>query len=228
MLYSGVGVPDKELEQPDGESVHYSAGIHRKRSLDLIYKRTSADIKESLEIRIPVQQKFWLRMNRKRLQEEDADEIQTGHAWLDREYVIHTNHKEAAEDFLQRHSVKEHFAKFPCTFDRLEIVHGEMILTLNDPRLWNMRPHHLTSLLGKLESIITDYEDHKLITLQIAAPQGTSRCPYCRSTFDDLLGNVIRCSQCSTRLHESCWNENQQCTTWGCRSTEKAPLLELQ
>jgi hypothetical protein len=227
MLYTYVG-DAQEVELPDGLEVNYAKGVYRKRGLRLSFRKTSAELNEVLEIRIPIQQKFWLHMNRQRLQEEDADEIQTGHAWLDREYVIQTNHKEAAEDFLRRHSVKIHFSQFPCTFDRLEIIHGEMILTLNDPRLWKMQPYHLTSLLEKLNVIITDYEDHKLITLQISAPQGTSRCPYCRSSFEDSLGNVIRCNQCSTRLHESCWNENQQCTTWGCRSTVSASVLELQ
>lgn len=174
---------------------------------------------EVLEIRIPVKQNFWLRMNRERLQEEDTQEIQIGNASLDREYVIHTNQREAAEDFLRRYSVQKHISKFPCTFEKLEIIHGEVCLTLHEPRAWGMRASHLAILLKELLVVMKQYEEHQLISIQIAVTQNTSRCPYCRGPFDEASEITIRCQNCSTVLHELCWNENAQCTTWGCRST---------
>jgi hypothetical protein len=229
-LTERIGIPATDSSSNDSRVIEYCQGTFKNRPLRLnyLFNKEQPEQSEILEIRIPVQQKFWLRMNRQRLQEEDADEIQTGHRWLDREYVIHTNHKEAAESFLKRYSVWQHFSKFPCTFDKLEIVNGELVVILNDPRLWKMRASHLESLLNRLHLIATDYEDNRFITMQISSPQGKSRCPYCRNPFDEVSGTAIQCSACSTRLHESCWTENQQCTTWGCRSTLTVSNMELE
>jgi hypothetical protein len=158
-------------------------------------------------------------MNRERLREEDTQEIQIGNVSLDREYVIHTNQREAAEDFLRRYSVQKHISKFPCTFEKLEIIHGEVCLTLHEPRVWGMRASHLAVLLKELLVVIKQYEEHQLISIQIAVTQNSTRCPYCRGPFDEASGVTIRCQNCFTVLHELCWNENAQCTTWGCRST---------
>jgi hypothetical protein len=59
-------------------------------------------VSEILEIRIPVKQKFWLRMTIQRFHEQDASEIHLGVDWMDRKYLIHTNQREAAEQFLHK------------------------------------------------------------------------------------------------------------------------------
>jgi hypothetical protein len=166
-----------------------------------------------LEIRIPLKQKFWLRMFRQRLQEEDADEIQSGLSELDREYIIHTNQREAAEDFLRRTSVQKYLSKFPCTFDKLEIIQGQLSLTIHEPRTWQMNQNHLTLLLQNLLALIVEYQEHNIIILHISATKSEYRCPYCRNTFDENSGSIIQCKNCGTRLHEACWKENGQCTT---------------
>lgn len=177
------------------------------------------DAFEILEMRIPLKQKFWLRLNRQKLQEDDSDEIRSGVPELDREYVIHTNQSDAAEDFLRRMSVRKYLSNFPCTFERLEIVHGELSVTIHQPRIWQMKPQHLADLLKNLFGIIYEYQEHHIIALRITATKSEYRCPYCRTTFDENSGPIIQCKNCGTRLHEACWNENGQCTTWGCRST---------
>jgi hypothetical protein len=32
----------------------------------------------------------------------------------------------------------------------------------------------------------------------------------------------VACSRCNTHLHETCWQENAHCTTWGCTSITAA------
>lgn len=187
-------------------------------ALDISQQRVDTPT-EVLEIRIPIKQKFWLRLNRQRLREQDADEIQSGVPELDREYVIHTNQSDAAEDFLRRMSVRKYLSKFPCSFDKLEIIHGQLTLTINEPRSWEMKPYHLKLLLQNLLGVIAEYQEHSIIVLHVSATKSEYRCPYCRTAFDENPGPIIQCKNCGTRLHEACWNENGQCTTWGCRST---------
>jgi len=174
---------------------------------------------EVLEIRIPIKQKFWLRLLRQRLHEQDADEIKSGVPEMDREYVIHTNQRDAAEDFLRRISVRTYLSKFPCSFDKLEIIHGQLSLIIHDPRSWEMKPEHLTVLLQNLLAVITEYQEHNIIVLHVSATKSEFRCPYCRNALDENSGPITQCKNCGTRLHEGCWNENGQCTTWGCKST---------
>jgi hypothetical protein len=187
-------------------------------ALDISQQRTDGPY-EILEIRIPLKQKFWLRLNRQKLQEQDADEIQSGVPELDREYLIYTNQADAAVDFLGRMSVRKYLSKFPCSFDQLEIIQGQLTLTINEPRSWEMKPYHLKLLLQNLLAVITEYQEHNIIILHVSATKSEYRCPYCRNAFDENSGPIIQCKNCGTRLHEVCWNENGQCTTWGCRST---------
>jgi hypothetical protein len=227
--------PESELEQIDflyqKKPIHLEFRKTRKTkefrpemlddpltALDISQQKVDAPA-EVLEIKIPIKQKFWLRLLRQRLHEQDADEIQSGVPELDGQYVIHTNQRDAAEDFLRRISVRTYLAKFPCSFDKLEIIQGQLLLSIHDPRSWKMKPAHLTVLLQNLLAVMTEYQEHNLIVLHVSATKSEFRCPYCRNTFDENSGSIIQCKNCGTRLHEACWNENGQCTTWGCRST---------
>lgn len=102
------------------------------------FKPEKYGVSEVLEIRLPLTQKFWLRMYRELLAEEDEDEINSGIEWLDRQYLIHTDQREAAEDFLRRPTIRKCLLEFPCSFDKLEIIRGDLYLNLYDPRLWKM------------------------------------------------------------------------------------------
>jgi ketosteroid isomerase-like protein len=50
-------------------------------------------------------------------------------------------------------------------------------------------------------------------------------CPYCQSQIKN-ESEIIYCEFCGTPHHSECWNENNGCTTYGCRNnpvTEKKP-----
>lgn len=40
-------------------------------------------------------------------------------------------------------------------------------------------------------------------------------CPYCKGEIVE-RENLIRCSQCSTLHHETCWRENGRCSVFAC------------
>jgi ketosteroid isomerase-like protein len=42
-------------------------------------------------------------------------------------------------------------------------------------------------------------------------------CPYCQSKIKDRTDFII-CSQCGSPHHKECWDENQGCTTYGCKN----------
>lgn len=41
------------------------------------------------------------------------------------------------------------------------------------------------------------------------------KCPYCRSMLNDGV-RIVRCNECHTLFHESCWQENGQCAIFRC------------
>jgi hypothetical protein len=182
-----------------------------------------------LEIRIPVKQKFWLRIQRDLLPEEDTVEVEVGIDWIDTEYVIQTTQRDAAESFLKKFSVHEILSNFPSRFDKLEIIQGEICLSLYHPQTWGLNEPQFNKILQQLVSFAQLYEDHQRIDIQIEISTGSSRCPYCRTSFAESSGeNIVQCPSCSTRLHESCWNENLQCTTWGCKSVAAERNVQLE
>src|SRR5262245_40418652 len=191
--------------------------------------RRQLEIVDLLEIRIPIKQKFWLRIHRDLLADEDTVEVKVGIDWIDTEYVIQTNQLDAADDFLRKFTVQELLSRFPSRFDKLEIIHGEICLLLYHPQSWGLERPLFDEMLQQLLSFAQLYEDHQRIDVQIEITTSFSRCPYCRTSFDKGSSeNVVQCLDCSTRLHEACWNENLQCTTWGCKSTATPENVQLE
>jgi hypothetical protein len=41
------------------------------------------------------------------------------------------------------------------------------------------------------------------------------KCPYCRGMLNEGL-RIVRCNECHTMFHESCWQENGQCAIFRC------------
>ncbi len=81
---------------------------YRYRNLQPTAKRglLNWQINGELEIRIPLVQKFWLRLLPQDEDEAAMDEIITKIPELDKHYVIHATQQEAAIDFLRRPSVR--------------------------------------------------------------------------------------------------------------------------
>jgi Prokaryotic RING finger family 1 len=91
-------------------------------------------------------------------------------------------------------------------------------LTLNQPGRWRINSSHINFFLEELLILAKEYELEEIVILSAVLAQNYSLCPYCRSRLDDQKQAVVSCKNCSTPIHESCWNENGLCTTWGCGS----------
>jgi hypothetical protein len=172
-----------------------------------------------LEIRFPVVQKFWLRLLQQHQDETPVDELVTGVPQLDKSYVIHANQITTAKDFLKRPVVSDRIMKFPIPLDRLEIYKGFLKGVIAQPYRQRIRREEFEKTVQLLLDLIDVYEHQQMENLQILQSEGDRSCPYCRGIFDADSDSIVKCVRCGTSLHQQCWQENGQCTTWGCTST---------
>jgi hypothetical protein len=171
-----------------------------------------------LEIRIPLVQKFWLRLLQQNEDEAATDEIITKLPELDKHYVIHATQEEAAIDFLKRPSVHDWLLRFPIFPDRLEIYKGFLRAVINQPYTQKIRREEFEAVVNILLDLADVYGNQQVAAFHVIAETGTQSCPYCRGIFDPSTESIVKCLQCGTLIHEQCWQENGQCTTWGCSS----------
>jgi len=171
-----------------------------------------------LEIRIPLVQKFWLRLLQQNQDEAPSDDIITKIPELDKHYVIHATQEEAAKDFLKRPAVQDRLLRLPVFPDRLEIYKGFLRAVMNQPYMQRIRREEFESLVQILLDLVDVYENQQIGLFQIMPAAGNPSCPYCRGIFDPSGESIVKCSQCGTTVHQQCWEENGQCTTWGCSS----------
>ena len=54
------------------------------------------------------------------------------------------------------------------------------------------------------------------------------RCPYCLDTFDDPEEPTTTCQRCRTKLHTECSEENEGCTTFGCKAGPSAAVVRIR
>jgi hypothetical protein len=177
-------------------------------------------LSSELEIRVPLVQKFWLRLLPQQQDETAADELITGIPELDRKYVIHANQSENAEDFLKRPAVRDRITQFPLVIDRLEIYKGFLKAVINQPFTQRLMREEFEQIVQALLDIVDVYEHQPSETLQLHQTGGEQSCPYCRGMFEATKEVIVECVQCGTVLHQQCWQENGQCTTWGCASVK--------
>ncbi|HEY7160281.1 MAG TPA: RING finger protein, partial [Acidobacteriota bacterium] len=106
------------------------------------------------------------------------------------------------------------------TFERFEINKGRAMLTINNPKRENFLRAALEQTLTNLLQFLQSYEDQRLAMSisQNASPDHI--CPYCREDLDAEKEPIVTCRLCHTAHHQSCLNENKQCTTWGCLATQ--------
>jgi hypothetical protein len=171
-----------------------------------------------LEIRIPLVQKFWLRLLHQNEDEAPIDEIITKVPDLDKHYVIHATQEGAAIDFLKRPSVQDWLLRFPVFPDRLEIYKGYLRAVINQPYMQKIHREEFESVVTTLLDLVDVYENQQVGLFHVMAASGSTSCPYCRGIFDPHNDAIVKCSQCGTLIHQQCWQENGQCTTWGCSS----------
>jgi hypothetical protein len=177
---------------------------------------------ERLEIRFPVVQKFWLRMILDPNHSYDPDAVQTNDPEMNRLYIIHSNHPEAAKNFLATQGTFPDL-RLNHPLDRLEIHQGWGMAEFFFPAHRNFGRTHLELLSSWLSRFLSDYESQSKIVLAITI-SGDARCPYCREPLESSAEKVIQCIRCGAKLHENCWKENKQCTTWGCESSVASPI----
>jgi hypothetical protein len=145
-----------------------------------------------------------------------ASDLHVAIEWLDMRYVIHSNYPEIAKSFLLNQEVMSALQVFNEVCSRFEIYRGLLTLTIREPELSRIAPRNLPQMIDALVVLARIYEAGSLVKITILPM--FSMCPYCRDEFQDTLDRVS-CSKCSTILHQVCWLENGQCTTWGCDST---------
>ena len=173
---------------------------------------------ERLEIQFPLIQKFWLRLLLDRNHTTREDEVTLGIPELDSLYVVHASQPEAARDFFANQPALQDLRRLPFAFDRLEIHKGLGKVEFHLPARRNFSGIHLELAVKALARLFSEYENRSKLVISITSLKDT-RCPYCREPFGDALRQCVQCIECGVVIHQACWYENKQCTTWGCRST---------
>ena len=173
---------------------------------------------ERLEIQFPLIQKFWLRLILDPDHTPQEDEVTLGIPELDSLYVVHASQPEAARDFFVNQPALQDLRRLPFAFDRLEIHKGLGKAEFHFPARRHFSGIHLELAVEALARLFSEYENRSRLVISITSLQDT-RCPYCREPFGNALQQSVQCVQCGVRIHRSCWNVNQQCTTWGCQAT---------
>jgi len=181
---------------------------------------------ERLEIRFPVVQKFWLRMILDPHHTGDPEALVLEEPDIDALYVIHSNQHEAAKHFLLSRPPFPDL-RLPNPMDRLEIHHGWGTAEFFFPAHRNFQQMHLEVLIEWLARFFADYESQSKLVLSVSVV-GDARCPYCRENLETSSERIFQCVQCGAKLHENCWKENKQCTTWGCQSGVALPLGQAE
>lgn len=199
------------------------SGTFRRRRFTITYSAVASRSfpwrpnwkKSELEFTFSIIQKFWVRLLPET--EQTDGEVVTGDAQLDNKYRIHSDQPAIASSFLTEPSVTRALGKM-FSFDRLELYRGLARLKISNPATQGFRRSQLDNLMDDLSVIIDFYEAQKLQITVDLQPAG-SICPYCREEICEGGEISVACVSCRTVHHLACWNENKQCTTWGCDST---------
>jgi hypothetical protein len=171
-----------------------------------------------LNISVTVTQKFWLRML-PQTGDDHPDEIRVSDSFVDKSFRIHSDQKEAARKFLESVS-KNAGISWLQPFERFEINKGRAMLTITDPKRQNFLRAALEQSLGNVLNLLQSYEEQLLAMSISQSASSENICPYCREDLDAEKEPIVTCKVCHTAHHQSCLNENKQCTTWGCMATE--------
>ncbi|MCI0413615.1 hypothetical protein L0222_12550 [bacterium] len=220
----------KQIRNSRGSYQFSGLSSQRKVILEYFYRwrktwdvQTDAAPDERLEIRFPVIQKFWLRMILDPDHEMQKEAVLLDIPELDSLYIVHSNQPEAAREFISSQAALVDLRRLPYPFDRLEIHQGCAEVEFFFPARRKFDRIHLEIAVEALARLFSEYEAHsKLVIVATSSPD--TRCPYCRELFAESGSQIRKCVECGADVHESCWKENRQCTTWGCQSTVAAEL----
>src|SRR5574341_781206 len=138
-------------------------GTFQGRSVTIAYTfqpglRKSERRSNTLEIQIPVIQKFWLRLLTDYHEVPPFEEILTGVEPLDQHFVIHSNQPEVAATFLQNDSAGGMLNVLQYLFAKLEIYRGALRLTYMGTVIRELSRIDLEIILETLSRMILLYE----------------------------------------------------------------------
>ena len=226
-LCDGLGPASFQMESHPGNQLwrkrtYTYQGTYQKRQLTIRYTfqpgfRGPSIHVNALEIQLPVIQKFWLRLLTDYRGTPPQEEIQIGIEPLDQHFIIHSNQPEAAGTFLQDEHVIAQLEILQSFFTKLEIHRGTLKLVYTEPVIRELTRIDLEIILDALMRLILFYESRS-DSFKIVPVPISSVCPYCREKLDTQTERIVACAHCNTHLHQSCWEQNGQCTTWGCKS----------
>ena len=190
------------------ESEIYSfEGKFQGRDITIVY-RYGLKYRKDLQIHLAVTQKFWLRLL-------PSAEMAAG-------FQMDSDQPKAARQFLKNSFVENEIQQL-SPLDRLEIHKGRIkaIFIQDSNRRWDNS--RMDGVLNHLHRFAHFYElEAQLVKVWFSVPSDMI-CPYCREHMDRTLTPISQCDKCGVRLHQTCWLENGQCTTWGCASTSSHP-----
>ncbi|MCI0444942.1 hypothetical protein L0152_17255 [bacterium] len=207
-------LPDGQFKKEDDRCLYVIQ--YRRRELVLEYFYNSDP--RILNISLTVTQKFWLRML-PQTGDDTIDEIRVSDSFVDRKFRIHSDQREAARRFLESVS-KNVGLSWLQLFERFEINKGRAMLTITDPKRQNFLRSALEQTLGNVLNLLQAYEEQRLAMSILQSASSENICPYCREDLDVEKEPIVTCKLCHTAHHQSCLNENKQCTTWGCLAAE--------
>jgi len=197
----------------------------QERRIDAIYTyklwKPTGSKDEDLEIAIPVIQKFWLRLLRhpeNTLPIDQQEFLEIPGVPL----IAHSNELGSAREFLNLTEIKNHIPLLGPLF-KLEIHRG-MLRAYYRGQSSYFSPESSQQTLTALLQLVFFYERQP--SFRLTAVGANQVCPFCRENLH-AHDSVFECRECGTRLHETCWKENQHCTTWGCPSTSALPANHL-
>jgi len=164
-------------------------------------------------------QKFWLRLLPRADGQDPPGAIPVEDDLIDAFYSVHCDQPEAGRRFLKSAEVHTALTNSRRPLARLEIYRGWLKLEVSSEAVRSLTPEDLESTLELLLPVISVYEGQGApLTAVITVSEEI--CPFCRGILDAKRDSVVSCAECGTRLHQSCWKENGQCTTWGCKSVK--------
>ncbi|MCI0617679.1 hypothetical protein L0244_32295, partial [bacterium] len=207
-------LPDGQFKKEDDRCLYVIQ--YRRRELVLEYFYNSDP--RILNISLTVTQKFWLRML-PQTGDDTIDEIRVSDSFVDRKFRIHSDQREAARRFLESVSTNVGLSWLQL-FERFEINKGRAMLTITDPKRQNFLRSALEQTLGNVLNLLQAYEEQRLAMSILQSASSENICPYCREDLDVEKEPIVTCKLCHTAHHQSCLNENKQCTTWGCLAAE--------
>lgn len=196
-----------------GTYIHQGQFLGKEILVEYVCGTREPDRRE-LHITIPVIQKFWLRLLAQNFESDFREEISIEDEVFDSKFIIHSDQPQIAIEFLRRPFISNELPHF-SQIKRLEFYRGHLKAVLLGRHAAELKVSEFGRIMNFLARLADDYELQASLLKMLPVQASHSICPYCRESFTRKTG-LKQCGRCGALLHQDCWNENGQCTTWGC------------